>query len=230
MIRVLQNVLAKKGIRVGKFPSTEFTPPDLLALVLAQPWVLEKKSKFMVVQVGANDGISGGDPIRDYIIRENWSGLLIEPQPEPFEQLQQNYNKQTNLAFENVAIAPVKGKVKLFVNPFANTTASIFEGVVKHQNSRADIQEIEVKCLPLSELLLEHKISEVDLLQIDTEGFELSVLMSLDLVRWAPRIIHFEHGHLSRKDLNRVFELLNTHGYRIYFGGRQHQDSLALLQ
>jgi len=54
--------------------------------------------------------------------------------------------------------------------------------------------------------------------------------MSLDLVRWAPRIIHFEHGHLSRKDLNRVFELLNTHGYRIYFGGRQHQDSLALLQ
>ena len=38
------------------------------------------------IQVGANDGVYG-DPLRSYVRRFGWKGILVEPQQDVFERL-----------------------------------------------------------------------------------------------------------------------------------------------
>src|ERR1700677_3287835 len=42
------------------------------------------------IQVGAYDGLST-DPLRKYIARCPWSGVMLEPQPRPAERLRELY-------------------------------------------------------------------------------------------------------------------------------------------
>ena len=50
------------------------------------------RPKFPVIQVGANDGITH-DLIHKFIKRDQWQGVLLEPQLAVFARLQQLYHK-----------------------------------------------------------------------------------------------------------------------------------------
>ena len=49
-----------------------------------------KKDDFFFIQVGANDGLMC-DPIRQFIVKHSWGGILVEPVPDYFELLKKNY-------------------------------------------------------------------------------------------------------------------------------------------
>jgi methyltransferase FkbM-like protein len=51
-------------------------------------------------------------------------------------------------------------------------------------------------------------------LPIDTEGFDYKVLAQIDLSRYVPRLILFEHKHLSAEEKTRAAALLRAYGYR----------------
>ena len=56
-------------------------------------------SKINFLQIGSNDGISG-DPLNFFINNYNWKGILIEPIPFLYKQLQLNsLHKKDNLTF-----------------------------------------------------------------------------------------------------------------------------------
>src|SRR5687768_9883737 len=72
-----------------------------------------KQVKF--VQIGSNDGL-GSDPLRQFIIRDHWKGILVEPLPDTFRKLLKNYEgyeHKAELYFENVAISD-KNELKTF--------------------------------------------------------------------------------------------------------------------
>ena len=54
-----------------------------------------------VVQIGAYDGVSDVhrdmDTVYDLITKRGWQGTLIEPNPEAFAQLKQNYAGYNNV-------------------------------------------------------------------------------------------------------------------------------------
>ena len=56
------------------------------------------------MQIGANDGVLD-DPLRELITTHHLRGLLIEPLPDLFATLAENYKGETQLSFEQVAIA-----------------------------------------------------------------------------------------------------------------------------
>ena len=58
------------------------------------------------LQVGASDGLRW-DPIRSFIVRDAWDGILVEPLPSVFDLLQSNYGyvKKSKLVFVNAAIS-----------------------------------------------------------------------------------------------------------------------------
>src|SRR5262245_57869066 len=59
------------------------------------------------IQVGASDGLRR-DPIREFIVRDNWTGVMIEPLPRVFALLKANYahlRARRDLVFENAAIS-----------------------------------------------------------------------------------------------------------------------------
>ncbi|MBK6937124.1 MAG: FkbM family methyltransferase [Chitinophagaceae bacterium] len=66
------------------------------------------------VQIGANDGKSG-DPLYEFIINHNWKGILVEPMPDVFEQLKENFSFASGrLIFENSAISDTGGEFTLY--------------------------------------------------------------------------------------------------------------------
>ena len=68
------------------------------------------------VQIGANDGLRN-DPIREFIVRDPWTGVLIEPLPSVFELLKENYAwlaGRRSLAFENPAISTSESSLSLY--------------------------------------------------------------------------------------------------------------------
>ena len=86
-----------------------YSPKTLLNQILRDIVLIRRSSgEFFVIQVGANDGVHA-DPINKYIINFNWSGVLIEPQPEIFERLKENYKTKKNIFFENSAVTDKSG-------------------------------------------------------------------------------------------------------------------------
>src|SRR5262245_62092092 len=64
----------------------------------------QKRKQVSFIEVGAGDGKSF-DPLYHFAVKNDWSGLLIEPHPELFARLRENYIACSNVTFENVAIS-----------------------------------------------------------------------------------------------------------------------------
>ena len=82
----------------------------------------------------------------------------------------------------------------------------------------------EVKGVTLHSLFEKHQIQELDLLQIDAEGFDYEIIRSIDFAKTKPAIIHYEHMVLSQADRNACLELLAENGYRFFL---EDSDTLA---
>jgi FkbM family methyltransferase len=197
------------------------------------------KSKVFFVQVGSNDGVQG-DPIHDLVVsRENWSGIFIEPIDFLFQRLRRNYGEADRFVFENVAIGTEKGtKTFYYVSEKAKSEldlpywhdqlgsfdkAHITRALGEQMNPY--IVEEDVECLPLQEVFDRNRVESIDLIHIDTEGFDYKVLSQIDLRRYKPAVILFEHHLLSDEEFLQARELLRNHGYRqLQYGN----DTLAI--
>lgn len=185
----------------------------------------EKGEDVCVLQIGAMDGITF-DPVHEYITRYNWSSLLIEPMPEQFKKLQENYAPYPKVSLENIAIAEHIGEVTLHTIP----TVHVEQGTVpkwgvgatslyKDRNALAFekvaplIVEQTVSCTTLEVLLEKHTIESIDVLQIDTEGYDYHVLKQLDLNKYTPKVINMEIVNLPKDEQNKCKQLLDQFGY-----------------
>jgi FkbM family methyltransferase len=192
------------------------------------------------IQVGANDG-TFGDPLRKYILKYPWHGILVEPQPDVFLKLCENYASVADrLKFENVAIAGGHTTIAMYrLAPGANSRASdgtyrssvvsAYASVTARQLSvsRRDLKQFLVPCTTLDNLITKHNVADLDILQIDTEGYDWQVLKTLTFSNARPSIVQFEHGHLSHRDIDHAVDFLNSCAYKIYWGGWQ-SDTIAL--
>lgn len=185
------------------------------------------------IQIGANDG-KMADPLRDSILASRWRGILIEPVPYLYRRLLQNYPKRPGLSFENVAIASHGGTRPFYYVRRSEGDAGVpdwhiglgsflKESVLAHA---ADIPDIErrlveepVACLTFAELCVRHRVTRLDVLNIDTEGYDYEILKTIDFEKMRPGILVFEHHLLKPNDRNACFELLQRHGYEIMTEG-----------
>jgi FkbM family methyltransferase len=173
-----------------------------------------KNRNLSIVQIGSNDGISG-DPIF-HLIKKNkkWKALFVEPVPYLFEKLKSNYKLAPRFIFENVAINDGSNEVFYWVKEDINQKIPNLpswydklgsfnkEHILKYGDGILEpfIVETKVKGLTLKQLLERNKIDKIDLLHIDTEGYDWKILSQLNLDRYFPTIILFEHHHLSESE------------------------------
>ena len=191
---------------------------------------------FSLVQVGAHDGISHDD-LYNFAIHRQLSGLLIEPQPELFKALENNYSKQPAIFCVNCAVHPGLSEVHLYrVNPaylnqkpqWANGIGSLqAEHITNAGIAPEHIEIIKVRAAPLMELIRQANIQHIDLLQIDTEGFDLEVLKMFDFTSIKPRYIRIEIQGLSGPDQQSVQAILQQQRYQ---GHRYGMDWIARLK
>lgn len=197
----------------------------------------DNRSDFFFIQIGAFDGISG-DAIFKFVQRFGWKGVLVEPQERYFDQLRINYAGCDGLKFLKVAIAAERGVGTLYslVDPeapglpswapqiasFSLDTVLRHRGVIPNIESR--IKEEHVECITFEDLIKEAGTDNVDLLQIDVEGYDHQILKMIDFGRISPNIIRFEHKHLNKKDQDAALALLGNAGYHIL---REGADTIA---
>jgi hypothetical protein len=77
----------------------------------------------------------------------------------------------------------------------------------------------EVETLTFDTLLSRYGLEHVDVLQVDTEGYDLQILRQFDIPRRLPAIVQYEHKHLSRPDREAAAEILVGSGYRLAVAG-----------
>lgn len=200
--------------------------PELLAADLETAKISEPRT---VVQIGAFDA-SANDPVSSIIARFGWRAVLVEPQPEPFQRVQEAYAESESVEVYNVALSDEIGVRTLYTVPahpglpeWTQQVASFdLEHVRRQQASLPDsidlarhIHPLEVQAWTFDRLLAEASVTRVDMLQVDTEGYDYEVLRLFDLARWKPAIVNYEHAHLSRQDQQATARLLIHHGYKL---------------
>ena len=82
-------------------------------------------------------------------------------------------------------------------------------------NEGARIKEIQISCMTMSSLLSRYwRTEEIDILVIDAEGHEQSIIESIDFDAFHPEAIYFESIHLG-EGRDTLFGFLNSKGYNI---------------
>jgi FkbM family methyltransferase len=167
--------------------------------------------------VGANEG----QTIRR--VRDSFGNCRIiafEPHPKTFQKLTENI-KSTNVELINLALGSEGGdKVMFEYNcSLMNSLLPNAPGAVKWG---PEAKQIEVHCTTLDRFCSDYDIKRIDVLKIDTEGFDLNVLKGASsmLARQAIKFIYFEFNDISHRSeasggaLVPIDQLIRPHGYR----------------
>jgi FkbM family methyltransferase len=200
------------------------------------------KNNFFFVQIGANDGKTN-DPIYHYVTKYQLSGVVIEPQPDVFLLLQENYKRYPEVKCLNLAIAKETGSVSFYsvkefvrnkINFSRLTGIASFDrnfikqkfqskqvkgSVDKRLNADDCILETKIRASSFAGLIKENKIEKIDFLQIDCEGYDYEILKTVDFNKFSPMIINFESQNLSDDDRKECEKMLEDLGYGWFRSG-----------
>ena len=179
------------------------------------------------VYIGANDGISG-NRIRNYIIKNNWAGVFVEPQKNVFAKLVRNYQQYPCIAFENAAVAETDGQINFYQSK--NSSLSSLRGDEWFKGKNKGIaylnrklfggsNEIIVNSITFQSLLTKHEIPSFNLLITDTEGYDNNIIRQLDFHKHQPKIIISEVLHLDEIEKKISIRLLENNGYSVTTDG-----------
>lgn len=201
------------------------------------------------VEVGANDGVQH-DHLRPHILSRDWTGVMVEPVPYVFARLQANYRDVPGVVLENAAVSDREGPVPFYFLRDAGERerASLpdwYDGigsferhaVLSHAPQLPDIAERiverEVPSLRFDTLCERHAIDHLDVLVIDAEGHDWAIIRTVDLARHRPRLLVYEHFHLSPADRAACRSHVQAAGYETMEEGfdticlRPEADSLT---
>lgn len=211
--------------------------------------VSKNLDRVFVIQVGANDGINH-DPIHKFVKRDKWKGLLIEPQPDVFRyQLFPLYMRDEGVFMENIAIGDQISLMDMYKISFtrerwATGLTTFHKPTLQDKVDRGDvdiiakrkgikvpakkedyIDQVKVESKTFEFLRAKYQIQEVDVLQIDVEGFDFEVIKLYDLSQHKPKVIVFESRHLDDKEYTEAEHYFTDNGFVIK---RVKGDSVAV--
>ena len=180
------------------------------------------------IEIGANDGALA-DPLRTHVAAGRWRGIMVEPAPGAFERLRENHEGNDRVVLANVAIAGHDGTVDLYHLPetvpaevadaapwYTGVGSLSREHVVEGANvpgAAVLVERTEVPCVTFESLCRRNSVERIDLLLIDTEGYDWEILKGIDFEAWRPRLVVYEHAHLGRDDRDAASAMLTALGY-----------------
>tara|TARA_B110000003_G_C16643418_1_gene531053 strand:- start:471 stop:1193 length:723 start_codon:yes stop_codon:yes gene_type:complete len=201
-----------------------------------------KTKDFSLVMIGAHNGKK-----TKYFVRnasKYGKVCLIEPVPYLFQQLEKLHRPSKNMTLLNKCISPVDVEFAEFyalspkankIQPYGDQLGSLSAEHAKNHDIRFEsaIHKIKVETFTLAQLLEQISCSDINLLFLDTEGFDTEILPTFPFEKLKPKAILFEHKHsdgthnIGEKFANIIVQL-NKHGYRVQCIDRE--NCLATLK
>jgi FkbM family methyltransferase len=188
------------------------------------------------IEAGANDGLRQSNTYWFEKFR-GWRGILIEAVPEKAHACRRNRPKATVINAALVSSSQTKSVRIAAADLMAYVAGSFSDPEVERvQRSNAievqnltEIPEIEVAARTLEDILDDLKVSRIDLLSLDVEGYETAVLMGMNLRRYRPRYILVETKTFEEVAtlLGPYYVLLDTLSYHDYLFVAQSPQNLV---
>ena len=157
-----------------------------------------------------------------YLSQHGWKGVILEPIPEYYNNLQ----FEKNIQYFNVAIYESDGRV-MMTTPIDELKEldSDFRGMSTILGTmgpcRYESTQIKVDTMCFDTLFKLTNITELDYLKIDVEGYDGEVLKMFPWDKVKPKYIKFESEHLkSMGILGESITLLKSHGYHVEIDDR----------
>jgi FkbM family methyltransferase len=233
-VSILSNVrtfVRALGFDVVRYAPDLARPFDVLPFLVRAR--LAMNPSFFFVQIGANDGILD-DPLRDLIRQHRLRGLLVEPLPDMFKRLVENYAGSEGLIFENIAIDATRGVTAIHRVKIGASGPSWWHGLASFDRAHlvtvgvpeSCIETLQVETMTMQTLLSKHGVKDIDLLQVDTEGHDHVILEGVLDAGFLPKIICYEHCNLTRKVKLSCKRLLDSYEYQ--FAEVSWKDTVAM--
>ena len=239
---LLRKALEGIGYRVE---GVRYTPRQLFEPQLLRPLELddvvcrrlfEAPAPWTFVQVGAFDGVAN-DPLRRFIAKGGWRGVMLEPQPDVVRRLRELYRDDDDVVILAAAVDRERGQRSLYTVDAEGLPAWVAQiasfdraHLEKHAVLVPDIatriRELTVDSITFDDVLDRLPPGRLDILQIDAEGADGYLLGLFPFARVRPAIVHWEIKNMTRADQEATLEKLCGLGYLISRSGTQ--DMLAV--
>lgn len=176
----------------------------------------------VIVDVGA---YYGADLCRAPKIWPKAKIFALEPNPRAFQELQKNIAEQniTNIKAECLAISDHDGKDTLYLNRGARRSdvaqefASSLLPITAASFAKLTEPNVEVDCMTLDSWKKSRGIGKIDVLILETEGYELQALQASPDVLKDVQIVclqtFFAQDRIGRTDYDRLREFLQNENF-----------------
>lgn len=170
-----------------------------------------------IVQIGAN---RGNDDISKIIENSQPTKLiLVEPMKLHNPILESYYDWVDNLHIENVVINVEKcNEVEFFYHiddaPYYELSCLDKTHFKKHPYAASEdgIRSFFIESININDLFKKYQLTNIDILFIDAEGQDDTIIKSIDFDNFIIQNIYFENLHI--KDEN-IYNFLENKGYEI---------------
>jgi len=189
------------------------------------------------LQIGVNDGVYG-DPMNLAVRGGFIHGALVEPQPHFFDKMQETYRGVSGMEYFNHAISDKPGILPIFgfdpkdsaIPAWLHGSASLdrdqlLRFVHRVPDVAAKIVEYPVEILTVPALLDVMTIKNPDIITVDAEGHDATILRQFDFEAMRPMMVIYEIESLREGEKSEINQRLTMAGYDIHVLG---QDAVAV--
>jgi FkbM family methyltransferase len=180
------------------------------------------------VDIGAHDGITCSN---SYFFEQiGWDGICFEPMPKIFLELEKN----RKCLCKNIAVSDKIGKDQFFC---IDGHSEMLSGIVSayeqehiariHRELESHSQSYDYIYVDCSTFENEIKETHIDMLSIDTEGSEETIIKSINFEKYNIHFLVFEMNYYNEKLINFVnsknFEFITSLGPDLVFKNKNYE-------
>ena len=178
-----------------------------------------------IIQVGSNDGLTD-DYVMEIIKKYDLTSILIEPEPEAFKKLKENYHNSKKIVFINKALDKRDSSSKKFYIvkkeylKFYHENISVLSSfnnnhLIKWGVKQSHISSIDIECISWITLLDSNNFHDVQVICIDAEGYDHELVHSLFYDTKLRPVIIFEWVNIPNSKIEDLLNLLKKNNYEI---------------
>ncbi len=222
-----KKILKSLGIKLIRLKSQRILPaPTIDNIEIIVRFYQLMNQPISVLQIGACDGETS-DSIYSYIKQGTIKAYLVEPSRVNFNKLKLFYSSHPEVTLINSAIADrdskrtfysIKDEGRWKDSGWARQLASFYkQHLLKHGIHEREIHHEEVDCLMLQTVINKYGIGKLDVLIVDTEGYDGEIVKMALEQNILPKFIAFENVQLvktyQQQELNDLYSRLQQKGY-----------------
>ena len=215
-----------------------FWLPHLIPSQKVLKYYFDSNPKGHLLKIGSFDGVTNDPIYKLFINNENWTGDFVEPVSFIFNRLERNFlNIQHRVRLHHCAIGNqdeiqkfyfIRGEESLpgWIEQTGSLDLNMLTRLeATYPGIKNKIESESIISYTFDSFIRKNKINKIDILHVDTEGYDSIILNSIDLNTLDIPLIMFEHVHMNKIEYRNILKKLSGSKYKLSYW---EYDTIAL--